>query len=40
LDQHVHEGDKVILDYKEGDERPTVHVEKGQQDSPAETSGN
>ena len=40
LDQHVHEGDKVILDYKEGDERPTVHVEKGQQDSQAETSGN
>ena len=39
LDQHVHEGDKVILDYKEGDKRPTVHVEKGQQDSPAETSG-
>ncbi len=39
LDQHVHEGDKVILDYKEGEERPTVRVEKGQQDSQAETSG-
>ncbi len=26
LDKHVHEGDKVILDYREGDEKPTVKI--------------
>jgi len=36
LDKHLSEGDKVILDYTEGDEKPTVKIIKGQNDSTTE----
>ena len=38
LDHHIEEGDKVILDYKEGSERPHVRIIKGQNDSNTEPS--
>ncbi len=38
LDHHLEEGDKVILDYEEGNEKPHVRIIKGEKDTDTEKS--